>query len=179
MPPQFERLMEVANRAASWLIAPPVAGLTAETLGHPPTWSEKGREWLARYLPLEIIATLTALIGGLLATVFTANAVAIAYAAAWSENIGYYALAFAREMRSLSSTDPASPSRPLRAIKNLVLEFGPAELVDSVISRPFCMYAATWATGSVGIGIIVGKFAGDLIFYGLAIVAYEYRKLRR
>jgi hypothetical protein len=179
MHPLINRAADIATRAASWLIAPPVAGLTADSLGRPPTWSEKGREWLARYLPLEIIATLTALIGGLLATVFTANAVAIAYAAAWSENIGYYALAFAREMRAVSSTDAAGPSRPLRAIKNLVLEFGPAELVDSFISRPACMYAATWLLGSVGLGIIVGKFVGDLIFYGLAIIAYEFRKSRQ
>ncbi len=163
----------------------PWLALTPSPLGRPPTWSEKGREWLARYLPLEIIATLTALIGGLLATLVTTNAVAIAYAAAWSENIGYYALAFAREMRgqpgaetSGEAAGASTSARSLRATKNLVLEFGPAELVDSFISRPFCMYAATWMFGSIGVGIIVGKLLGDLIFYGLAIIAYEFRKSR-
>lgn len=179
------RLIGFAARALDWLLAPPPPAFDAALQGRPPAWSDKIKEWLARYLPLEIAATVTALVGGLLASLLTANAVAIAYAAAWCENIGYYVLAFSREMRGTRTQAPGdagSPSTPRRALNtatNLALEFGPAELVDSLISRPFCVYMACWLFGSVGLGIIIGKFAGDIIFYGLAIIAYEVRKKNR
>lgn len=54
-----------------------------------------------------------------------------------------------------------------------VVEFGPAEILDTVLIRPAAMYLASWATGNVVVGVLIGKVAADVIFYGLAITSYE------
>ncbi len=149
--------------------------------------ADRAKDWIARYLPLEILATTTALIGGLLAALVTSNAVAIAYVATWAENVGYYGLAFAREMtasRAFADEGSQSPPSPImgriwRALTNLVMEFGPAEMLDSFVMRPFCIYMATSLIGNLGIGILFGKLAADVAFYALAVIAYEFRKSRR
>lgn len=143
-------------------------------------------EWARRYAPLEIVSTLSALAGAGMAALLTANAVAIAYAGAWVENIGYYGYAFAREMKWIGRVDPRVhdpglpwPRRAAAALKALLWEFGAAEVLDSFVIRPACMYAAVALIGHLGAGIIVGKLAGDVVFYGIAIIFYEWGKRRR
>lgn len=136
------------------------------------TWRGKAREWTVRYLPLEIAATLTALAGGLGAAALTDHLVVIAYAAAVSENVGFYAIAFGREMRG--EQRPAASV----AMRRLLWEFGLAEVLDSFVIRPFAMYVSAAVLGSVGFGIVVGKVLADLAFYAIAIVFYELGKAR-
>ena len=54
-----------------------------------------------------------------------------------------------------------------------VVEFGPAEIVDTALIRPAAMFLASLATGNVIIGVLIGKVAADIVFYGLAITSYE------
>lgn len=141
-------------------------------------------EWARRYLPLEILATFTALVGGLTVATFTDSPVATAFAGTWGENVGYYGLAFARELKALSQ-DGASPpalSLPERvslATRRLLWEFGFAELIDSLVARPFCMFTAGVVVGSPELGIVVGKIVADILFYAIAIVFYEIGKRAR
>jgi hypothetical protein len=143
-------------------------------------------EWGRRYAPLEIFSTLTALAGAGIAALVTTNAVAIAYAGAWSENIGYYGYAFAREMvwakrANTVASDGMTGSRLVRAhgvMKTLLWEFGVAEVLDSFLVRPACMYAAVRLIGSLGPGIVVGKLIADVVFYCVAIFFYERGKTR-
>lgn len=142
-------------------------------------------EWGRRYVPLEILSTLTALAGAGTAALVTTNAVAIAYAGAWAENVGYYGYAFAREMKWIGRADPrvkhpalSWPRRAVAAVKALLWEFGVAEVLDSFVVRPACMYAAVALIGSLGAGIVIGKLAADVAFYGIAILFYELGKTR-
>jgi len=57
----------------------------------------------------------------------------------------------------------------------LLIEFGPAELVDSFLMRPFFMYLMPSLLHNFTAGILVGKLAADVIFYSLAIGAYELK----
>ena len=41
------------------------------------------------------------------------------------------------------------------------------------------MYAFVAPLGSLVAGVVVGKLAADVVFYGLAIPAYELRERRR
>jgi hypothetical protein len=144
-------------------------------------------EWVRRYAPLEILSTLTALAGAGIASLLTTNAVAIAYIGAWSENVGYYGYAFVREMAwaeraSTAANDELPPSHLARmfgALRALLWEFGVAEVLDSLLIRPLCMYAAVRLIGSLGPGIVLGKLAADAVFYAIAIIFYELGKKRR
>ncbi len=67
--------------------------------------------------------------------------------------------------------------RPLsHTLRNLSLEFGPAELLDSFLVRPLAMYLGPIVVGSLTAGVILGKIAADVVFYTLAIVGYEFGK---
>ena len=167
---------------AAWCLTPP---LTLDSTA-PRSLSAKLTEWTRRYLPLEIVATVTAMAGGIGTAAFTSNAIAIAYGGAMGENVGYYGLAFVREMRAHTITAAASGAaaepvhvRAGRVIKNLFWEFGVAELFDSFISRPFWMFTATSLIGSLEAGIVAGKIIADVFFYAIAIVFYEARKKAR
>lgn len=139
-------------------------------------------EWLRRYLPLELMATAFSMAGGLGAAALGANAGVIAYVATAMENVGFYGYALSREVRLRLGASPISPATVgpllLPASRNLLGEFGPAELIDSFVLRPACLYALPKLTGNLAIGLLLGKLAADAAFYGLAVIAYERRKAR-
>jgi hypothetical protein len=125
-------------------------------------------EWFWRYLPLETISIITALLGAFGAARFTDNAVVIAFAGTWGENVGYYAYAAMREYKSGMGI--------IRLLRNLLVEFGIPETLDSFVVRPFCMLVGQETLGSVGWGIAAGKIAADVVFYALVVGFYELKK---
>src|SRR5215208_5578552 len=94
----------------------------------------KGRlgVWLRRYLPAEAVGTLTAVASASVASALGSSVPLAVYVAALGENLGYYATMFAREfvtqMRTRESSRVASA---YTTVKSLLLEFGPAEVLDS------------------------------------------------
>jgi hypothetical protein len=63
-----------------------------------------------------------------------------------------------------------------KTVRNLVVEFGFSEVLDSLFVRPFCMYVFPLLVGNFFVGILVAKVAADIIFYIPTITAYELRK---
>lgn len=139
------------------------------------------KEWLDRYLPAEIIGTITALSGSAIAYLLTGNAIIIAYAGTWGENIGYYGTIsrkdiIASKKRHKHENKNYTHRSLAKNARDIVLEFGPAELMDSFVTRPFLMYAFQLFTGNVLLGIFLGKICADIAFYIPTITAYELRK---
>jgi hypothetical protein len=60
-----------------------------------------------------------------------------------------------------------------RALRSIAIEFGPAEIIDSVLIRPVALYAGPFLLGNVVVGWIVGSIVADVGFYVLAIFSYE------
>jgi len=58
----------------------------------------------------------------------------------------------------------------------MVIEFGPAEILDSYLIRPLALYLCPLIIGQQIIGLIIGKYLADIIFYLPTITAYELRK---
>jgi len=112
----------------------------------------------------------------------TESRVAAAYAAALSEGTGFYATLLLGELIRGAYTAGAhravyGPRQMLRSLRTLFVEFGPAELIDTGLTRPLCFGLATaWLRPRLG--ILVGKLAADVIFYGPVIAVQELR-LRR
>jgi hypothetical protein len=127
------------------------------------------RVWLRRYLPAEIVGTSAALAGAVFAARGgTGDAVV---AASWAEAIGFYLFVTGRELLRSGAV--------LAAVRDVVAEFGVAELADTIFLRPLLMYAFVEPLGALIPGVIVGKLVADLLFYGLAIPAYELRERAR
>lgn len=148
------------------------------------TMRQKVREWIMRYLPLEVAGTSTALLGGMAAHYLSGgNEIAAAVAGAWCENVGFYGTAALRELfhyRAKHKEDKRWWRYPLiffKSVRNLIAEFGLAEAFDTVLIRPAFMYAFQKLSGNAPLGILAGKVAADVIFYGIAVTAYEIRKI--
>jgi hypothetical protein len=64
----------------------------------------------------------------------------------------------------------------LQILRNLVAEFGPAELVDPFLLRPAFLALAMHLIPGVHWAVMIGKVAADLIFYTVAISSFELRQ---
>ncbi|MBI5060946.1 MAG: hypothetical protein HZB67_01385 [Candidatus Aenigmarchaeota archaeon] len=141
----------------------------------------KLREWARRYLPAEIIG----IIAGILAAIFsfglTGNRIVTAYAGTWGENLGYYGYMSGRDVRVSRRRHKEVNKRYdltsfAKNIRNLLLEFGPSEIFDSFLIRPFFMYAFPLLVGNLPLGILIATVVANITFYTPVIVIYELRK---
>jgi len=139
---------------------------------------------MRRYLPAEVAGLSTALIAAAASMARWPHGLAqAALAAAIGEAFGFYGAFVWRQMRArhgLAPTARAKARQMMIILGGLVVEFGPAELVDTLFVRPVAMYAMELAFGGIMIGVLAGKIIADLVFYGLAVGAYELilRRLR-
>jgi CRP-like cAMP-binding protein len=144
-------------------------------------WSRL-RAWAKRYGASEIAGAFAAYIGYFTVLGMTQNPVASAYGGSIGESLGFFGVMLVREIaadqarakRRLASYGPKQLSA---TIHGLFLEFGPAELLDVALIGPLAMGIASYYLGP-GIGILLGKLASDVMFYGFAIFASETRKRR-
>ena len=144
-------------------------------------WSQL-RAWARRYGASEIAGAFAAYIGYFTVLGMTQNPVASAYGGSIGESLGFFGVMLVREIaadqarakRRLASYGPREVSA---TIHGLFVEFGPAELLDMALIGPLAMGVASYYLGP-GIGILLGKLASDVVFYGYAIFASEVRKRR-
>ena len=138
--------------------------------------------WVVRYLPLELLGTLTALGTAWIAFQASGSLPVAAIAGALGESVGYYALVVVRAARGhrASARVRRIPGRGGRAwattwltVRSVIAEFGPAELVDSFLVRPALLWAASALWGANPGAWLVGKLAADAVFYVVAIVSFE------
>jgi len=139
----------------------------------------KLREWARRYLPCEIAGTTCEMGGAAIAYAATGSVAAAAVVATVGASVGYYAAAYWTAVRTAYRAQPSSSRlrRGLvangRALRSIAIEFGPAEVVDSLIIRPLAFYFGPILLGGVVAGWIFAKLVADVGFYVLAIFSYE------
>ncbi|MDG4665832.1 hypothetical protein [Mycobacterium sp. 236(2023)] len=141
-------------------------------------WS-KFKEWARRYLPCEIAGTSAEFGAAALAYVTTDSLAVAAVAATIGASIGYYAAAYVSALR-WTYRDQAHRRGAQRwavanllALRSVAVEFGPAELIDSIAVRPLAFYVGPLMFGNVLGGWIFGKLVSDVAFYACAIFSYE------
>lgn len=145
---------------------------------------EKSKEWLKRYLPAEIVGTVTAIAAASVVHLFSENYILIAYAGSIGEAIGFYITVFVQQSlivfrRRNATNEPFSFLDLTKIIGTMVLEFGPAGIIDGLLLRPFFMFLFPILLKNFTIGILVGKIVGDVTFYFLVILSYEMKKRYR
>jgi hypothetical protein len=147
-----------------------------------PSLRLKAREWLLRYVPAEIVATVTALLGAFIAHNISGSLATAAITGTICENIGYYGYFGIREVTThYKNNRQHAPLRrivltALKTARDMATEFGLAECLDSLLFRPLFMYIGPHLVPSFTLGIFLGKIAADVIFYTFAIIGYEFRK---
>jgi len=141
------------------------------------------REWIWRYLPAELVSIAGTLVPALMLAGTNASRMDIALAGTWGGNIGYFGTILLRDVlktrRRLRVTGHRySGASSLKNLRDLLIEFGVAELLDSFLIRPALMYWLPVWTGSLTWSLIAAKFLADLTFYLPAIFFYEWNKRR-
>src|SRR3954467_11382161 len=105
----------------------------------PMRWRVRNKllEWVRRYLPAEGVGIICAVIGGVGVSRLFGNPVLTALGGTWGETVGYYGAMLATHMKHGGALAGrlAFGGVP-RAIRNLVIEFGGAECLDSFLVRP-------------------------------------------
>jgi hypothetical protein len=144
------------------------------------SWRAKGAEWLKRYGVAEIAGLCTAVVGSFATRALTGSEIAAAYGGAIGENLGYYGVIIGREVvhdrrAAFAAGGGYGLAGAWRTARNLALEFGAAEALDSGVLRPLAMGLGVRFFGRA-VGIVVGKLAADLTFYVPVICAYELRR---
>lgn len=142
------------------------------------------REWLWRYLPAEAVSVVGTLLPALVLAHYDASRVSIALAGTWGGNITYFGTILVRDIirtrNGLRVMGHEYTGRSfLKNIRDLFIEFGVAEVLDSFLIRPALMYWLPIWTGSLSWGIVAAKFLADLTFYAPAIFFYEWNKRRK
>ena len=138
----------------------------------------KIKEWLKRYLPAEIIGTVTAVAAACITHLFSENLIFIAYAGSLGEGIGFYSTVFIQHIVLLSK-GRRRENKTVSFSGHVILEFGPAGLIDGLLLRPFFLYLFPILLQNFTLGILTGKIAGDVTFYMLVILSYEIHKRNR
>lgn len=136
----------------------------------------KIKVWIKRYLPAEAFAIIGTLIGGSVVSIIFRNSILTALGGTWGENIGYYGFIILRDLKRLKEKHKKITVLIfVKLIRNLFIEFGPSEYLDSFIIRPFAMYIFPLTLHNLYLGLIVGKFAADITFYIPTIISYELK----
>jgi hypothetical protein len=143
--------------------------------------NKKIKEWLKRYLPANIFTTLFTLLVAFLVFRWTNDRVITAFTSSLLGTLSYYGFILIRDMIE-TRKDLARHKRKytslyfLKNVRNLVLEFSVAEILDTFVIAPFFYYIFPILFHDFTLGILVAKYAADIIFYIPTIISYELRK---
>ncbi len=142
---------------------------------------QKIKEWIKRYLPAEIISIIATLVSSLLAFNLSQNHLTTALVGTWAGNIGYFGTILLTDVITTKKFlalkgIPYSFKTFSKNMRALFVEFGIAELIDSLFIRPTLMYYLPIWVNDISLGVIIAKFAADITFYVPAIISYELSK---
>jgi hypothetical protein len=178
-------LHEAAETSQYTSSAPPGARATGKlglalALGERTTWKARVRRWIKRYGPSEVAGIAMALGGSWLVQQASGSVIAAAYGASIGEGLGFYGSLVIREMIQEAyfagaRRAPYGAPEMMRTWRGLLLEFGPAELLDSGVIRPLAMGLCIALLGW-GPGIVAGKILADVTFYLPVIWIHERRR---
>jgi hypothetical protein len=142
---------------------------------------QKIREWIWRYLPAEILSVIITLLSAGFTYQLTGNYITTALAGTWGGNIAYFGYILISDIIQTKKKCHIAGKQYdkrnfLLNLKELALEFGIAEVIDSFFIRPALMYYLPILLGNLSLGIFIAKIAADVTFYIPAIISYELRK---
>lgn len=138
-------------------------------------------EWVKRYLLADVVSTILSLGTAWAIMEGTGDRVLAAFIGSAVASISFYGIVAAADVRKSIKKHRADNEKYkiksfLIDFRNLIIEFGPAEILDVLAVRPFFMYLIPKLTGEFLLGTFIGKMIADVIFFIPAIIMYELRK---
>ncbi len=144
-------------------------------------FKQKVNEWIKRYGIAEVISTVLSLFTAWLIMVTTSDRVMSAFIGSAVASLTFYGVIATNDIRKSLSVHRSSNEKYriksfLIDFRNIIIEFGPAEIFDVIAVRPFFMYLIPRLTGEFVLSTLAGKILADIFFFLLSIVMYELRK---
>lgn len=134
-------------------------------------------EWVYRYIPSLTAAILVAIIFANLTRMLSGSIIVAAIVATWADNIAFYGIIAYRDIKSRKRKDKKITIIDLlKVMRNLFVEFGPAEYLDSFILRPFWLSAFPYFISNYSLAILLGSLAAEVSYFIPTIISYESRK---
>lgn len=135
-------------------------------------------EWIRRYGVAELVSlvlgvVLTAgsylLVGSIIGSAFFGSVV---------ETVSFYFVIAYREVRhrKRKERDSFGLISIVKLFRNLLVEFGPAEYLDTVVIRPFWFSLFPLFITNYSFAIFLATIVADISFYVPVICSYELRK---
>jgi len=142
-------------------------------------WRVRVAAWRRRYGPTEALGAAVAVGVALGSRAAGAGLPLAAFAATLTEACWFYGTLAWRDLRRERSEaaergSDLPPAVARAVVRDLVLEFGAAEAVDSLVLRPICYAAGMHWLGTVP-GILAGKIVADLLFWGPVLSVCHWR----
>ena len=138
-------------------------------------------EWFKRYGLAEILSLSTTVFASWLTFEHTQSQIKMALVATWAGNIGYFGTILIQDIFEAKKQlqivgKHYSVETFYKNARALFVEFGVAEVFDTLLIRPTLLYYFPLWLGSLSLGVIVAKFTADITFYVPAIISYELSK---
>lgn len=137
---------------------------------------KKLKEWFARYSLAELVGVVFSLIFSNLSMLFFGNIIIAGFIATWTENLGFYGTIVFRDIKERKKAKKLSMRDYVLQLRNLIVEFGPAEYLDSFLIRPFYLIFFPYVILNYSLAILVGTILADVTYFIPTIIAYEFRK---
>lgn len=138
---------------------------------------DKLKEWFRRYAFAEFIALILALVFSNLSMWLFGNIILSGFIGTWIDNLGFYGIITYMDLRKdIKKNGKLKVKNYLIELRNDIVEFGPAEYLDSFIIRPFCLSFLPYVISNYSFAIIVGTILADITYYVPTIASYEFRK---
>ena len=141
----------------------------------------KIREWIRRYLLADVLSTVLSMASAWVIHRTTGDNVLAAFLGSAVASISFYGIIAYSDVRKSLRHHRKHVLRYnfasyFKDLRNLIIEFGPSEILDVLAVRPFFMYLMPKLMGEFVLGTFVGKMIADLVFFIPAIIMYEVRK---
>lgn len=143
---------------------------------------DKIKGWILRYVFAESFGTVIALVFAGVSFSQSHSYIVAATAGLLGEGIGFYGFFGISELVKNGKAYRDLPwyrrivKATITSSTNMLLEFAPAELFDSFLLRPILFYTLPQHIKPYALGFITAKLLSDLVFYTMAIAAYDIRK---
>jgi hypothetical protein len=137
----------------------------------------KIKEYFRRYIIPLTLATITAILSANIIFYFLKSYLLAGFIATWLDNFvfyGYIAIVDLKKRKFLRSSNKIKEF--IKLIRNMLIEFGPAEYLDSFILRPLLLAIFPMFIANYSLGVLLGSLTAEISYFLFTIIGYEFRK---
>lgn len=138
---------------------------------------EKAKEWFGRYALAVTLGTAAALTAANISQYYFDNVVISAFIASIADALVGYGVLITKDIRERIKMDGKLTWTGFwKVVRNMFIEFGPAEYLDTYVFRPFFFSVFPLFIPHYSLAILLGSLTTEITYFIPVIFSYEMRK---